>query len=174
MLEGIITHPVDLYPDYTIYACLFTNISNAGELRKKLVKGEMKCALLSTTFIPDIFPVLLACNKAVHCYMNSSMKTRNMHTEILFNLSPTNSINESLKKFGLKDDDTTLLCVSVRNDALDGMFDEIQGDVKLVSDLHTVSNLTEIRKLFQITDQELEIGTLSDAVSLRVATKDAL
>jgi hypothetical protein len=43
--------------------------------------------------VPDVFPVLLAANKAVHLSEKSKTKTRNIYSEILFNLSPTNNVS---------------------------------------------------------------------------------
>ena len=176
MDEKIFKISVDTYPEYNISACLMVNVTNGEEVLKKLIGGELNCALMNTIYIPNIFPVLMASNKAVHLFEHSHMKTRNLHTEILFNLFPTNSINSALKTFGIKGKEESLLLVSVsKNDSdIQKAAESVRGDLVDLSDLDKFCSLEQIQKLYNITKEELEIGTYSDAITLRVATKDAL
>ncbi|CAB3987432.1 Hypothetical predicted protein, partial [Paramuricea clavata] len=82
---------LELYPEYSISVTLFDNVSNMSELREMLVKGKLEAALVNATMVPDIFAVFLAANKAVHLSESSKTKTRNVYSEILFNLSPSNN-----------------------------------------------------------------------------------
>lgn len=47
--------------------------------------------------VPDVFPVLLAANKAVHLSEQEKMKTRSVYSEVVFNLSPSNNVSEIMK-----------------------------------------------------------------------------
>ena len=62
MIENFI---VDAFPEYHVSIGFFNNVNNVPELRKKLLSGELNCALLNSSLITGVFPVLLACNKAV-------------------------------------------------------------------------------------------------------------
>jgi len=168
--------PIDLYPDYNVTACLLDNVTNSSDLLQMLIKGDLNCALLNTTYLPEIFPILIASTKAVHCYKCSSLKTKGLHTEVLFNLSPTNSISTSLKTFGIKGDESSVLIVCVRNGDSDiaEIINRVKGDVRDISELRNYVSEEKIKKLYSITDSELQVGTYSDAITLRVATKDAM
>ncbi len=40
----------------------------------------------------DKFQLLIATNNAVHCEILGLLKTRNVHSEIVYNLSPTTNV----------------------------------------------------------------------------------
>ena len=170
------TYNIDLYPDYFIQVGLSTNVTNTQYLHEKCIKGEFDCALLSTSLIPDIFPVLLSCNKSVHFYIKSSMKTRNIHTEIMLNLSPSNSIKDSFKYFGASDQDTTLLFVRISKSEEQEKFNEILNEVKgnfiSISELPNLCNFESIKKHYKISEEELLASNFVNSIVMRIASKD--
>ncbi|XP_065659400.1 EKC/KEOPS complex subunit TPRKB [Hydra vulgaris] len=170
------SYKVDLYPDYLIQVALCNNVTNTSYLREKCLKGEFSCAILSTTLIPDIFPVLISCNKTIHCFTESSMKTRNIHTEIMLNLSSSNSIKDSLKLFGANDTDSTLLFVMVSKKEVQDKFceilNEIKGNFVAVSELSNMCDYNSTKKHYKISDDELSASNFKNAISMRIASKD--
>ncbi|XP_046841256.1 EKC/KEOPS complex subunit TPRKB-like isoform X2 [Xenia sp. Carnegie-2017] len=108
-----VNHSLELYPDYSISVALFDSVSNKLQLKEMLIQGKLDAALVNATMVPDVFPVLLAANKAVHLSENGKTKTRSIYSELVFNLSPSNNISESLKTFGLNDKDACLLVVVI-------------------------------------------------------------
>lgn len=179
MKETFEIFTLDLHPHYNVTAALFRDVTNSSALRSKLMKGELNCALINVTYIPGMLAVLLACNKSVHCYTNSSMKTRSLHTEVIYNLSPTNSIKDSLKNFSISDDEKIILYVAIRKvsedtDPVCNIVDSIEGNIGSLDDLSVVSNAEKIKELYKIGDKELNISSLTEAVVMRVSTKDAL
>ena len=177
--ENITTFPFDLHPDHTVQCALITQVTNAKDLRSRLIKGEIKGALIKASLIIDIFPVLLSCNKALHMLKKKSMKTRSIYTEILLNLYPTTSINESLKHMGISDSEENVLLLMIHqtNEPAQDIQDVlamISGHVQPLSALKSICDADAVKKLYKITPDELTIGSLTDAVTCRVATKDAL
>jgi len=177
-MDKIFRQCIDIHPEYTISASLLAEVSNTKQLLQLLLKGELNCALLNTTYIPDIFPVLIAATKAAHAHATGTMKTKGIHTELLYNLSPTTSICTALKTFGVKGDEESLLVVCVSKDnETDGIVDvvgKVDGVRRDMGDLSEFMSCDKIRKLYGVTDDELCVGSWSDAVTLRIATKDAL
>merc|ERR1711931_63808 len=175
-MDKIFSTKIDVHPEYSITACLLDNVTNTKQLLQLLLKGELNCALLNTTYLPDIFPVLVASTKSVHSHLNNSMKTKSIHTELLYNLSPTSSISTALKTLGIKGQETSVLvvCLHKGESNIADVVDKVDGEVRDIGELGNYSSSEHIRKLYGVTDAELQIGTYSDAVTLRIATKDAL
>ena len=73
---------------------LFQNVTNSSEIKSKLINGELDATVLNAALIPDIFQIFVAANK-------DEKLTKTIHTEVLFNLSPTKKVTESLKIFGI-------------------------------------------------------------------------
>jgi len=167
---------IDTFPEYHVSIGCMNNVKNVPELRKKLLGGELNCALLNSSLITDVFPVLLACNKAVSDHMDSSKKTRNIHSEILYNMSPSNSISGSLKTFGVTNDQTSFLCASVYKggsepNGVETVLKMADGTVTPLTTLEGSCQVEKIKELYKIGDEELTIGSLSDAVVMRIASK---
>ena len=177
--QHIETFKLNLYPEYTATVALFVDVNNVPEIRANLLAGKLNCALLNTEIIADVFSLLQACNKAVYSVTNQTMRTRNLHTEILFNLSPSNSIKEALTAFGVRDVQPNLIGVCLRKsvsetDGMESLINMVDGATKPLNDIEKYNDINKITKLYKITDEELSIGSLAEAVVLRVATKDAL
>ena len=178
--EHVETFKLDIYPEYIATVALLIDVKNTSEIRSNLLSGKLNCALLNTEIIADVFSLLQACNKAVYSNTNKTMRTRNLHTEILFNLSPSNSIKESLTTFGVSDTQTNLIGVCLRKDddvtdGMDTLLKMVDGaTTKPLCDIEKYCDTNRITKLYKVSEDELSIGSLADAVVLRVATKDAL
>ncbi|CAI9723130.1 Hypothetical predicted protein [Octopus vulgaris] len=67
---------------------LFNNVGNMKEVRQSVMNGEIEAALLKTSMIHDQFQVLTAAHKALHHRRTKKMITKNIHSEILYCLSP--------------------------------------------------------------------------------------
>ncbi|XP_060078998.1 EKC/KEOPS complex subunit TPRKB-like [Ylistrum balloti] len=164
-----------LYPDSTVTLALFRNVDNAKELRQCVMTGKFEAALLKTSVIMDPFQVIVAANRAVHLNKVNKMMTKNVHTEILFSLSPTKNISESFRKFGLADTDQSVM-VAITDDVdgvvLDSLLTYIQGELIDVAEVETLADIPSIKKIYKITDAELATCSLSDAVIARISSKD--
>lgn len=165
----------ELYPDSTVTLALFRNVDNAKELRQCVMTGKFEAALLKTSMIVDPIQVVIAANRAMHLNKVSKMMTKNVHTEILFSLSPTKNISESFRKFGLADTDRSVM-VAITDDSDGSVFKSIlpcvQGDLIDVAEVAGLSDIALIKKIYKITDAELTISSLCDAILSRISSKD--
>ncbi|XP_031560571.1 EKC/KEOPS complex subunit TPRKB-like isoform X3 [Actinia tenebrosa] len=128
--------------------------------------------------IADPFQVVLAAHKALHLSKLQKTKTKTLHSEIIFNLSPTNNITDSFKKFGLSENDTTLLlAVITTGDGVEKMraiSQHVKGRQVPISNLKTLADQQAIKKVYKIQDCELKVSSLTESVICRMATKDVL
>lgn len=164
-----------LYSDFSMTFALYKDVTNAKELRQSVMNGEFEATLLKTSVIADPFQVLVAANRALHLYRIDKMTTKNVHSEVLFCLSSTKNISDSFRKYGLGDGDTSVFVV-VLNDKDDTTMNLIQSKVQGTQiPLAEVKQFTDeklVKKLYKVTDQELSVGSLTDALVSKVASKE--
>lgn len=172
------SHQLELYPGQTVTQLLFKCVKNCAELRKSAMEGKINASLINPKMLVDPFQVLVAANKAVHLQNIGKMKTRSLYSEIIFNLSPTNNISEAFKRFGISDTDDSVLVVLVATDdesqVLADVTEKVDGQQVPVAELPTLTDVTQIRKLYKVTPQEEKIGSLLDSVVCKMATKDVM
>ncbi|PVD33059.1 hypothetical protein C0Q70_08507 [Pomacea canaliculata] len=131
--------------------------------------------------VMDPFLVIVAANKAVHSQKQGKMTTKTVHSEILFNLSPSRKITESFRKFGIGDRDESLLVVVVQNDqsektckALQSLRETVIGEEVAVDELPSLADMSEIEKEYKLADIELSTCSALDALVSRIAAKDII
>eukprot|EP00112_Aurelia_sp_Birch-Aquarium-sp1_P026233 Seg918.6 transcript_id=Seg918.6/GoldUCD/mRNA.D3Y31 product="EKC/KEOPS complex subunit TPRKB" protein_id=Seg918.6/GoldUCD/D3Y31 len=163
--------------DFKVKLKLFKDVKNVAEMKENLIKGDMQATLLRPNLVSGSFAVIVAANKAAKMLELGKMKTKNVHTELLLNMSPTTSISGALKMFGIQDNDKELLMACIfkkeEEEQVEKYFGAVEGTPCKLQEMENFSNEEELKKLYKITNEELEIGTVSDAIVCRIATKDA-
>ena len=116
----------------------------------------------------------MAASRALLSAQSDSLTTNSTHSELVFNLSGSRNVTDSLRRFGVSNE-TTQLVVCAFDDAsvLDNLeVDGTQEDVDKIGDHLTADQITALKKLYKIQDTELEVSSLSDAIVCRIATKN--
>lgn len=82
---------------HSLHAILFQNVENAVFLRQQLLDGnaDFEYAFLDASVLLSRKHVLAACWRAVNDSLQSRLKTRNVHSEIVFALSTNNNVKTS-------------------------------------------------------------------------------
>ncbi|KAK2425508.1 EKC/KEOPS complex subunit Tprkb [Trifolium repens] len=162
----------------TLYLALYTDVTNSKELLESMQAGtlEPEVAFLNASLIPDVFPLLAAAHKTLVVKSRDSLTTRTLHSELVYNYSGSKHITESLKRCGISE--TTTYVLAARFDATP---DEIKAIEKLVigkeidlEELEGRANQAQIQKHYKISASELGISSLADAITCRIAARDAL
>ncbi|XP_074646432.1 EKC/KEOPS complex subunit TPRKB-like isoform X2 [Tubulanus polymorphus] len=141
------------------------------------MNGEIEVALLNPKMIIDRFQVLCAATKALHLSVNGKMVTRNLHSEIIYNMSPSKNISDAFKKYGSSDKDTSIMFVQICKvntsmDEISTFLSSVDG-IRIGTDLvNQFTDETAIKKMCKIKEKELEVGSLLEAVIGRSASKD--
>lgn len=166
---------LDQESGYSIVLLLAENVRNTPELRKLVISGSLQCCIVKPKLVVNPFQVVVAANKAVISMRRGKMSTRNVYTEILYNLSPTKQISQSLLKFGIDDkEDCVLVCVLEKDgeNKAEEVFKKIQGDECPIDRLSKFTDEMLIKKTYKISDSECNSSSILDSIVSRISTKE--
>ncbi|KAH7403262.1 kinase binding protein CGI-121-domain-containing protein [Cadophora sp. MPI-SDFR-AT-0126] len=106
-------HLEHLPPNYDLHIALYRNVTNAAFLHQQLLAGntDFEYALIDASVILSKVHILAAAYRAVNDLLENRLRSRNVHSEIVFSLSPNNNIAESFRRFGLTPTTTTNLLI---------------------------------------------------------------
>lgn len=81
-------------PQHPLQVSLFENVKNAPFLRQQLLDGNtaFEYAFLDASVLLSRNHVLAASFRAINDQINGRLKSRNVHSEIVFALSPNNNV----------------------------------------------------------------------------------
>ncbi|KAJ5748536.1 uncharacterized protein N7511_010232 [Penicillium nucicola] len=126
MASGLETINVPHLTSLPVHVALYRDVQNAAFLKSQLLAGnaEFEYALIDASMIssPDIDTLhqvlsrahaTAAIFRAANDYMHNRLKSRNVHSEIVFSFNSTNNIAESFRRFGIADTTKDLLVVKV-------------------------------------------------------------
>ncbi|KAI1415035.1 hypothetical protein F5Y13DRAFT_187722 [Hypoxylon sp. FL1857] len=110
------TIPLEHVPStHTVHIGLFKDVTNAEFLQQQLLgrNAEYEYAFIDASSVISRFQVLAAVYKAITIQLSGSMKTPNIHSEIVCSLSPNNNISEAYRRFGITPTSKHLIIVKV-------------------------------------------------------------
>lgn len=167
--------PLDPKTNAVILIKLYKNVQNVKELRKKILNGELKCCILKPNLILDQFQIVVAANKAL---IAEKLTTKSIYTELLFNLSISKNITQSLQRFGIDDKENEAIVVVIKRkeETFDEMelFEQVIGEEDDLSNLSLYTDVELIKKSYKIGDIEYKRIPILDSVISRISTKDVL
>ncbi|KAJ7725362.1 kinase binding protein CGI-121-domain-containing protein [Mycena metata] len=109
-----------------VHAALYTNVSDPDLLRKRLITastaegadGERERDALNFSFvearlITSVNHLRTAIYQAILAESQDSLRTKTVHSEIIWALNPTNNISEAMRRYGVSDTTTALIVVRI-------------------------------------------------------------
>ena len=161
----------ELHSGYVAWAGLFTEVKNGKALQDN--RRMFNCAFINCALITSIQHVSCGVNKALQNYASNKMKTDDLFTEIVYCLSPSTRVSESLSQFGVTSETRTLLGVCFDLPNLDIARAAVDGNVTGMERLSRHTNFQGILKAFDIsTDELISDRSIISAVYSRIAVKD--
>jgi tRNA threonylcarbamoyladenosine modification (KEOPS) complex Cgi121 subunit len=164
-----------------IYNYLF---DEAGELKDKYFCG----AVVDLSLVVSIFHLQMSSYRALSNILNNSMKTKCPYTEILYCLSTSKRITESISYFNVKKDSENIaivdLMISDLNVNASMPYTEIKNNIpQPIADIldeeefNSFMNSNEVKmknicNIFKIHAAELENTSMEDILMTRIACKD--
>lgn len=167
--------PYDITQRRALRLCLFTEVNNAHVLREKLRSGEIDAAMIRAELVLEPFIVLAAANRAVHQAAHNRLSTRSLAAELVYSLSPSRNISDSLVTFGIGDTSRNILvCIFDDKDGskMKKIAKEIEGQAQSLDKLTSIMDLRVIRKIYQLRDETFNEDAFTDRVLSRIITKD--
>lgn len=157
---------------------LFTNVANSKEIWQHVITAQVEpeFAFINATAVVGLLQLHLAAHKALTFQKRGRLLSKTLHAELVYNLSGSKHIGESLKRFGVSEDSGSLLVA--RFDAtpqdLEYVRSLVKGHEVPLEQLAEVSDSTLAAKHFKVTAEELAVGSLEEAVACRIAARDCL
>jgi EKC/KEOPS complex subunit CGI121/TPRKB len=150
-----------LPPGLPIYVALYRSVGNAAFLKEQLLAGntDFEYAFIDATIILSTTHALAAVFRAINDFLHERLRTRNVHSEIVFALSPNNNIGEAFRKFGVSEKTTDLLVIKVATSpevTFDSVKNHLGGAVRGMpigfddESLSRCSDVSQIRKAYKI------------------------
>ncbi|KAF2236472.1 CGI-121-domain-containing protein [Viridothelium virens] len=153
-------------PGNPLFVGTFRDVKNVSFLRSQLLTGnpDYEYAFIDAEVILSTTHLLAACFRAINNLNANRLKTRNVHSEIVFALSPNNNIAESFRRFGLVDDTKHIVAIKVGMSTTPDITEEsvrrhlmanVEGNAAALADatFAETGNVARIRKLYKIQDQ---------------------
>ncbi|ELR05343.1 hypothetical protein VC83_06536 [Pseudogymnoascus destructans] len=102
-----------LPPGHDVHIALFHSITNAAFLHAQLLASntDFEYALVDAGVIVSKVQILAAAFRAINDNLEGRLRTRNVHSEMVFCLSPNNNIAESFRRFGVSPTTTSLIAI---------------------------------------------------------------
>ncbi|XP_038211895.1 EKC/KEOPS complex subunit Tprkb-like [Zerene cesonia] len=165
----IYSYPLDPDTKTNLKIYLFKNVLNVETIRNNIVNGVWNCAAIKPSLVLDPLQIAVAANRAVVAEKAGNLVTRTVYGEILYNLSLSKNISQSLSKFGVEKDNALLMCFLINDkDESDSIIKQIQGELCPISELHNFTNMKEVKSVYKLNSLKSNIDLLDIIVSRMV------
>lgn len=156
----------------TLKVYLLKDVQNVEEIRNNVMSGNWKCAVIKPSLIIDFFQVAVAANKAVLAEKTTSMITRTVYSEILFNLSLSKNISQSMSRFGVEKDRSLMVCFLVTSDSDESktIIEQIKGELCPLTELRNFTNMQELKGVYKLNNIKNDVNLL-DIIISKMVTK---
>ncbi|KAJ0076512.1 hypothetical protein Patl1_36140 [Pistacia atlantica] len=165
----------------TLSVSLFTEVTNTKELLDSMQAGtlEPEVAFLNALLVyrSQMFsPFWQLHIRHLLPKSRESLTTRTLHSELVYNYSGSKHITESLKRCGISDSSTYVLAArfNASPDEMKAVEKLVNGKEIGLEKLEGKADQAQIKKHYKISGPELEISSLADAITCRIAARDAL
>ncbi|KAI9572472.1 kinase binding protein CGI-121-domain-containing protein [Boletus coccyginus] len=165
--------PEFIYP--VIYAAKFKHVKNAGAIRERIVKAStmegpegdkerdaVNFAFINAKLITSPLHLQTAAMQALFAQSAKTMRTKTPHSEIIWNLNPTNNITEGIKRYGVSDATTDLIVMHIagweREDILKRMLEVVDGELDLLANVVQVTDWETVIKHYKLDQEPVSKG----------------
>ncbi|KAK0226974.1 kinase binding protein CGI-121-domain-containing protein [Armillaria nabsnona] len=170
-----------LHHNQVAHVALYSPINNASDIRKRIVaaaradghegekeRDEMNFAFVDATLITSRLHLETAIYQAILTESQGSLRTKTVHSEILWALNPTNNITEAIRRYGISDKTTSVLVVHISDAGLSSsavqekLIRVVDGTLLPLASLQDFTDWTRIKKYYKLDQEKALIATRDD------------
>ncbi|KAJ6511975.1 kinase binding protein CGI-121-domain-containing protein [Mycena vitilis] len=164
-----------------VHAALYTNVSDSDSLRKRLLtastaegsdgereRDAVNFSFIEARLITSVNHLRTAIYQAILAESQSSLRTKTVHSEIIWALNPTNNISEAMRRYGVSDATTALIVVRIGGPEL--LAENVERDMNAIVK-GTQASFTELANLTDWTAIK-KYHKLGNEVGIREAKDD--
>ncbi|KAJ8127786.1 hypothetical protein O1611_g5851 [Lasiodiplodia mahajangana] len=100
---------------HSVHIAFFRDVENAAFLHSQLLarNPDFEYALIDASVVTSRLQVLSAAFRAITVQVAGTMRTPNVHSEMVYSLSPTSNITESYRRYGITPTSRDLVIIKV-------------------------------------------------------------
>lgn len=116
-------HRLPQFPQHVVHVHKFTSVSNSSTIKTHLIDGNTAYdfAFIDARNVISEEQLMSAVYRALLDHTNDKIRTKTVHSEIIFSLSPTQNIGDALRRFGIQDDSKDVIVVKIEPEV--GVYD---------------------------------------------------
>ncbi|KZT13190.1 CGI-121-domain-containing protein, partial [Laetiporus sulphureus 93-53] len=187
----------------TVHVALFADVANAAAVRARIIRASItegqegehereavNFAFVDARLISSPLHLQTAIVQAILAHVQGTLRTKTIHSEILWALSPNNNITEAIRRFGVSDSTTALLVIRIASPefaperVLTSMQAVVSGSLVSITRLREITDWTAIKKYYRVDadpaikvqgmDSEKERAVVNEIVVSAVAMKSVM
>ncbi|KAG0150090.1 hypothetical protein CROQUDRAFT_652778 [Cronartium quercuum f. sp. fusiforme G11] len=189
------------YLNTSVYLWFFTQLGNAAELRSSLIeasklddsdpqtasqRARLDWAFLNSSMITSLQHLQTAIYQALLARSHGQLKTKTIHSEIMWTLSPGTNISDAIKRFGMDPKATSVVLVKIcdlvgsdqqseqASNLNDAALELVDGKLVPIDQIRTLAtSWKEIRKVYKL-NEDLALKQADVRLKQGVASEEEL
>lgn len=161
---------LDPFPGRHLHVAVFDEITNSAEVCAWVRTPGAECTAIDARMVIDASQLFAAALVALHAEARGKLVTHALYSEALFALSASRQISDAFRRFGANETCTRMVIMTFDDNAAARLAANISGKLVDPSSLGAGCDEVAVRKAYKVTESELRLGTLSEAVVSRIAT----
>ncbi|KAL6912688.1 hypothetical protein ACHAP8_011203 [Fusarium lateritium] len=150
---------------HKVYVALFRDVKNAAFLHQQLLarNSEFEYAFIDASVVVSRLQLLSSVFKATLTAVNGALRTPNVHSEIVCNMSSSNNIADAYRRYGISPSTKDLVVVKVtfpgegaeplsQDQIWEHLKTNVEGEAVSITDeqISTATDVPKVRKYYKL------------------------
>ncbi|KIK93849.1 hypothetical protein PAXRUDRAFT_33830 [Paxillus rubicundulus Ve08.2h10] len=183
-MEFLETYRFPQFKLSVVYAAKFKGVTNAATVRSRIInassmggpEGEIEreavnFAFVNAKLITSPLHLQTAIYQALLSESQGLLRTKTIHSEIIWALNPTNNITEAIRRYGVSDTSTDLIVVCVATsdipDVSQKMRDVVEGELDSLANVFQLTDWSSVKKHYKLNTEVAVKDAAGDATKER-------